>query len=102
MGVLPDIQRLVDNRRHDADQIQRSACLYANLERLERLDSDLRRVERAPAPVPLVFALTKRDLEESTVQLVSVDELREALRWPVCRYVETSAVTGRRDRPVAG
>src|SRR5690606_5607519 len=72
------------------------ARLEANRERLGRLDSNLRYVGRMPAAVPVVFALNKRDLEgKQGTDILSVEELQAELRWPVCRYVETSARTGR-------
>jgi len=73
----------------------------ANRESLERLRAGFRFAGRDPATVPVVFALNKRDLEgrgpSSLARgdlILSTDELREVLLWPVCDFVETSARTG--------
>jgi hypothetical protein len=93
-SVVADSLRRVDAVLFIADS--QHARLEANLERLQRLGSNLRYVGRLPEVVPVVFALNKRDLEgKAGAQLLSVAELQMELRWPVCRYVETSARTGR-------
>ena len=71
----------------------------ANVASLERLATDLAYVGRSTRDIPVVFALNKRDLHDrprdgSPSELLGVDELRALLTWPLCDYVETSALTG--------
>lgn len=71
------------------------ARAMANSESLERLRRSFIHVGRDPRDVAVVFALNKRDLVSSAdTRLLPVAELKAALTWPDCDYVETSAAQG--------
>lgn len=64
--------------------------LESNVAHLARLRSGLEDVDRHPDTLPIVFQCNKRDLRV----LSSMAELREALVWPRCEFVESIASKG--------
>jgi len=64
--------------------------LQASVEHLARLRAGLVDIGREPETLPIVFQCNKRDLPE----VASEAQLRSALEWPHCVYVESVARTG--------
>lgn len=62
-----------------------------NAEMLGVLERDLTLAGRDPASIPLVFQLNKQDLI-ARGEAPPID--RTGLEWPVCDYVESSAISG--------
>lgn len=65
-------------------------CHERNLLHLQKLQADLKRLDRDWEQIPLVFQLNKRDLEN----VLDVETLKQDLDWPGALYFEAIAPTG--------